>query len=230
MAGLAYIIPENGKEIDFDLVMSEAHTSSSQVTDHPVEKGVNVADHVKVEPFILALSVYVSNTPLDVDPVYGGNFQNTLLVIPFEGPTHISLSAAIDAVKGELSGPPPPPIIQTLIFNSPFDKVADTHKALTAQQAAGGLLNVITSTANYDSMILTKVLYNKTEAGGGDFSLEFKQARIVSSSTVAAPQPLEPRGAPPKAKGAQAAKPPEDASQASVAKKGLNKAREVLGL
>lgn len=229
MAGLAYIIPENGSEIDFDLVMSEAHTNSSQVTDHPVEKGVNVADHVKVEPFVLALVVFVSNTPLDIDPTYGGNFQNTLLVIP-DGPTHISLSAAIDVVKGEILGPPPPPIVQTLIWNSPFDKVADTHKALTLQQSTGGLLNVITSTANYDSMILTKVLYNKTEAGGGDFSLEFKQARIVSSATVAAPQPLEPRGAPPKAKGAQAAKPPEDTSKASVAKKALNGAKAVLGL
>ena len=233
MAGLAYLIPDNGEEIDFDLVISEAHTNASQVTDHPVEKGMNIADHVRAEPITLTLEVEVTNTPLDPLDPYGGDIELTQLDLPHKpAPTNPVAKFFDDlgnAIHDAIFGPPPPVIIQTLVFDQPFDRISDTHLALTTQERAGGTMTVVTSTANYGNMVLTGVKYSKTEAGSGQFTLDFKQARIVSTSTVTAPAPAEPRGATNKAKGSQATKPTDPGASQSLASKILSGVSGALG-
>ncbi len=221
--GLAYIIPDdNGPLVDFDLVISESHTNTSTVTSHPVEKGVNVVDHVKPDPISLSLEVWVTNSPGGILEVYGGSFQFMQLYIPEQPPPSITqfFTNAVNAVSDAIFGPPPPPIIGTIVYPSPFDRVTDTHLALTAIERFGGTNTVVTSTKNYPDMILSSVGYEKSEGGCGSFKLEFKQIRVVSSSTVAAPAPIEPRGAPAKAKGSQATK---DADAATAPKKSVLK-------
>ncbi len=217
MAGLSYIIPDNGAEIDFDITVSETHVNATEVTDHPVEKGVNVSDHAKPLPITLSLVVEVSNTPRKPDDKYGGSFQTSQLSLPSSPGSSSPFVLAEDAIAGALSGPANTSI-QTLSFPAPFDKINDTHVALAALERSGGTSDVVTSTANYTSMILTKVSYEKTEAGSGSFSLDFKQILVVSSSTVSAPAPAEPRGKPAAAKGSQATS-GVDGSSASLAHK-----------
>lgn len=47
-----------------DASLSEQHTSTNEVTDHPVEQGVNIVDHVRPKPDTLKLEGLVSNNPL----------------------------------------------------------------------------------------------------------------------------------------------------------------------
>lgn len=47
-----------------DASLSEAHNTSNDVTDHPVEKGADITDHVRQKPKTLRLTGLVSNTPL----------------------------------------------------------------------------------------------------------------------------------------------------------------------
>lgn len=48
----------------FDVVESETHRSAAKVTDHPVEAGAEISDHVVTEPDTLDLVARVSNTPI----------------------------------------------------------------------------------------------------------------------------------------------------------------------
>ncbi len=230
MAGLAFLMPDEGNEVDFDLVMSESHTNASTVTDYPVEHGVNPSDHVKPDPITLSLEVWVTNTPTQPTDPYGGFTAPLQLDIPPLPPPLSPFDALGGAISDALSGPPAPVVIQTLVFPTPFDKVADTHLALTTLERFGGTMTVVTSTTNYPNMILTKVGYEKAEPGCGTFHLEFKQILIVTTSTVSAPKPAEPRGAPKASKGSQGAKPAADANQKSVAKKAIDAATKALGL
>lgn len=50
--------------VTFDVSESESHKSSAKVTDHPVEEGANIADHVVVGADTLSLTAWVSNTPI----------------------------------------------------------------------------------------------------------------------------------------------------------------------
>src|SRR5687767_8934803 len=50
--------------IELDASISEQHTGEVEVTDHPVEKGANVADHARPKPNMLTIDGMISNTPL----------------------------------------------------------------------------------------------------------------------------------------------------------------------
>ncbi len=50
-------------DIVFDASLQETHRSSARITDHPVESGATISDHVIIDPEELTLSVVVSNTP-----------------------------------------------------------------------------------------------------------------------------------------------------------------------
>lgn len=49
----------------FDAVVNEAHSGEVQVTDNPVERGVDVTDNIRPKPEQIILDVIVSNSPLD---------------------------------------------------------------------------------------------------------------------------------------------------------------------
>jgi len=50
--------------LEFDATVRELHTSQLTVTEHPVEKGANVSDHVRKELARLTVEVLVTNHPL----------------------------------------------------------------------------------------------------------------------------------------------------------------------
>lgn len=52
----------NGYELD--VAVNEDHTFESEVTEHPVEIGADVADHVRARPITVTLEGIVSDTPI----------------------------------------------------------------------------------------------------------------------------------------------------------------------
>jgi hypothetical protein len=88
-----------------------------------------------------------------------------------------------------------------------FDRVKEIHEQLLELWAAGATMSAITSTRTYDGMVLTGVNLPRTEPGGASFTLYLKQIVTVTTSTVAAPQPLEKSGKPGQSKGSQSTKP-----------------------
>lgn len=234
MSSLAYLLPDNAQEIDFDLVLSETHTNASELTGHPVEMGVDISDHVKHNPLELSLEVWMTNAPTNSPDGYGGIVQTIPLQLrpkpqPKNPITRFFNDLSQD-IHDAIFGPKPPLVITGLFFPAPFDRVHDTHAVLGALERAGTAMTVVTSTIRYVDMVLQKVGYSKTEAGCGTFSLDFKQARFVTTTTVAAPAPAEPRGAPTKAQGSQATKPTDPKTSKSLALKVLDGAKGALGL
>lgn len=51
--------------IEFDATLSEQHTSSAQVTEHPVETGANITDHVRPMLDKVQLEGFITNTPIN---------------------------------------------------------------------------------------------------------------------------------------------------------------------
>lgn len=238
-SSFGYLLPDpppNGTgapSIYFDIVESETHTNASELTAHPVEKGVDISDHVKHDPIEYSMVGWITNAPIEPQTNYGGDLlATTLALIPKPPPTNpitVFFTDLSQAIHDAIFGPKPPLVITSLIFPGPFDKINDTHVALTALERSGGTMTVVTSTVKYKNMVLQKVVYEKTAAGEGTFNLDFKQARIVTTSTVTAPAPAEPRGVPSTAKGSQATKPTDPGSSKSLATKVLDGALGALG-
>lgn len=47
-----------------DCAITEEHTVDNEVTEHPVEKGADITDHVRARPIVVALEGVVSDTPI----------------------------------------------------------------------------------------------------------------------------------------------------------------------
>ncbi len=64
---LAYVSPTSGQYyvFEFDTILKEGHTLGADVSDHPVESGVDITDHIRPQLGQVQLTVAVSNTPLN---------------------------------------------------------------------------------------------------------------------------------------------------------------------
>lgn len=244
---MPYILPNDGSStlLDYDLTISETHTHMADVTDHPVEVGSDVSDNVRINPTELSLVIFMTNTPHRAQTVYGagdtfsygGDLESVDLVVPtYEPPlepTPGSLfrlaEGAIGAALDAITGGPGPLKASLLSFPSAFDRLKDMHNALIDIESAGTLCTVVTLTKNYDDMLITGITLPRETFGGAEITVAFKQIRVVSSKTVIAPTPKEPKGLPAVSKGAQSADAMKDGAPAqSIASKLKDQIKDLL--
>lgn len=200
--------------VKFNAVMNQNQEATAEVSEHNVEKGADVADHIRQNGDRVSLEVIVSNEPIFAEDNFGGNenFGATLpslLDVPvYEPPLQPTpgslFHAAGSAIKNLIFGKPEY-VAQVLQFPLEFDAVLAVHNKLIDLKEKGEILTVYTSTRTYEDMVLTGVTLNKTpsEGTGAKFSLEFKKIRFVESLLVDAPVPTELRATPPKKKATQ---------------------------
>lgn len=215
----AVILPddESGRIITFDVIESELHELVSEVTDHPVEIGVNISDHVRPLPDRLSLTGYTTNTPIIVNP-FTQRGEYTAVKIPAPiwtpplEPTPGSLFRnAVAAVDGLIFGAPEA-VATVLAFQEPFNAIWETFEVLKELRDNAVLLQILTPIRSYEDMVIERVAAPRTAGDAGvAFGLDVRQLRVVESGQVAAPPvPADdvPGGVPLQNKGGQGAKPP----------------------
>lgn len=243
-----FIIPSTGTAIIFDIVESETHVHKSTATEHPVETGSNISDHIRNDPIRVTIKGVVSNFPITLGD-NGSTLQglsiatpkpltkqltNVTVTVP-KPPTPISLTGAISLLSDLIFGTPPI-VAQVEVYKSQsgnnnataqlqgfpsadFDNVTTVHNNLTAIRDAGLLCEVFTSTKAYDSMVIESIELVKEDKGAGSFTVELKRIIQVTSAVVAAPVPLIKAGSPPAPKGSQVPQEMSSAERASLLKK-----------
>ncbi len=230
----AYILPDTDQSliVVFDQTQSEGHEATAEVTEHPVEQGSNIADHVRQNPIGLTLEMFVTNTP--IEDIGRGSIVSKELTIPrYSPPRQFTPGSLFNilgaAIRDTIAGGPQTFNAQVLEFPEPFDRVKEVHEQLLELWRAGASMSVVTSTRTYDEMVITSLSLPRTEPGGGTFTINFKQVRTVTTASVTAPAPAEKRGTPAVKKGSQATK-PVNGQDSSKAKSLAFKALEALGL
>jgi hypothetical protein len=227
----SYILPDDGSDriIHFDLIETELYESVSEITEHPVEVGIDITDHIRPMPKRVSLVAYTSNQPIHVNFfTQRGELFNFDLEVPSYFPTveqlltspggalRFGASAGINAIFGG-----PEFKAQLLAFADPsegvvsdlaINPIAETLEQLTELQDNGVLCRIITPIKIYSSMVLERVSAPRQAGDSGvAFSIDARQLRMVQSGQIAAPPiPEEPSGVPEQAKGSQGAKPPGD--------------------
>ena len=214
----------------FDAVLKETISLESRATDHPVEKGADISDHIRPELNRISLSGFCSqkpiksvNAPMDLIPV---TLEQKRVVDPLLG-TFLG-SSGLAPFLG--------PNFERRIVTSPFtilsaqspsggkDLVQILLSLLDTLRLQGTLVDVVTSSRRYSNMILQKIdiSADPDEGTGRTFDISLRELRTVESLTVAAPQPSVKAAAtsPKSAKGDQAGKAPN--AQQTVGAKGLD--------
>ncbi len=180
--------------IEFDATLSETHIGTSIVTEHPVEKGVNISDHVRPDVDRLTLEVMVTNAPIKVP---GSNLDGaTGGVAPLELtiPTTTELPIAIPGVGAALKGAGLLNGTTTVKANvlqfEAFDRVSSVYHELKTLQETATIITIGTSLREYTNFVF-KTVTEPRQAGDGDsmkIQIEAQQIRFALAKTVAAPK------------------------------------------
>lgn len=214
---MPWIYPEDGGPLiqRFDAIETEEHTAELELTDHAVEAGTDITDHVREKNAEYTFAGVISNTPIYPDMMKGrGRLATVTGAIPRYfppisaiGPGYLTRIANDITLTG-LFGPP---IVsaQMLVFQDWFDAIREAWETLTKLQTDRTLVRIVTTVREYDHMVLQSLHYPRAAADDScaTFNMHFRQLRIVESGTVVAPPvPAEPRGANEKDKGGQGKK------------------------
>ena len=203
------------KSLALDLVVKENHEDMAEATEHNVERGADVTDHVRNANPKLTLEIFVTNSPLGNTDARPGLVITTPLAPASPDrtpklPTVLATKKWINPVPlvgleitepvaftPAQDGPPILPMaVQTVQFASEFDDVREVHEKLLEIKEAVHFLQVITPKKHYTDMVITHVTMPRdaSSGDGASITIEFKKLRIVSTSIVNAPKPTEPRG------------------------------------
>lgn len=187
-------------QLHFDVVISEEHTRGAEVTDHTVETGIAITDHVRPLPDLLELEVFVSETPIQSSDAQVGPLplqinpagqQGGLLS---GGTTALAGSALIAA--GLLQSPYPNTITaQVLQFDTEHNYVNTCYDTLTRLRNTATIIAVVTPKEVYFNMVIARIEMHRDSSTGTSarFRIEMKEVRLVSSNIVSAPLPSIPR-------------------------------------
>src|SRR6478735_1467860 len=180
----------------------------------------------------------------DVDLKVPGRFREnkTLTLDVPSPPLQISesglLQAGVGAIVSALSGKPKITVSElsgaidrdtltakAIKQDSPRNRVRDMYDTLLLAKDQHVLITVLSSHRDYFDLMIERLAKPQTAADGSSakFPLGLKQIRTVTSSSVTAPKPAEPRGNGMANKGSQSAKPganPE--KKKSLLKQGVN--------
>lgn len=216
----------------FDLTDEEQHEYTSEITDYPVEDGPDIADHARGQLRKFTITATVSNTPIsDAVLVSRGASAKTIeiKVDKYKAPASFTpgfVTGAIeDAVSNLITGGDPTSYNANFIaFDSPFDAAAEIQATLADIVDKSELLNVFTSKAYYEGVMLEKgvVTRNAGTGTGSSVTMAFRVIQIVQTAVGAAPASTEPRGQAPVNKGAKGQKPAADSDKESIANAGFD--------
>ncbi len=231
----------------FDVTTEEQHHLKSEITEHPVEEGINVTDNVRPAADTLSLSCFISNTPITnkVDVAafvskpgkligaQAGAVKGEKLDVqtydPPLAPTPGSLINALTSAIGNLLTGKKEYKAQVLKFDKDFDNVQDTYFALKELRDTAQRISVVTTVRTYKDMVIEDVsLPRSAEHGtGAKVTINMKEIRVVSTLKVKAPKPAVLAGQPRKNQGAKG---PSDADDPSTKESVAHKALNALGV
>lgn len=184
--------------VQFDLLISESHSIEAQVTQHPLENGAVVSDHVRILPRKGSLVGFVTNHPLKPpsEPLPEW-FLDKVTTLGNPGILE-SLSRTFGGLTNSLGiGSKGPTDADFANLPRPRNRALDTWNLLKGIVKDKEPVLISTGMERPKNVIITKVStsHDKQDGESLRFQVEFQQISIVTLKEVevlAATKPLDP--------------------------------------
>lgn len=146
--------------LTIDATLQETHTAAAEVTEHPVEVGSDITDHVRPKPIELRIDGIVTNAPLQTDLL-----STALAASPLAPGLAVAGAAA-----------------QALIGRAEFIK--DAYNTLMNIRDTGQLVVIATPYRQYESMVMTDLQVVRDQKTGDAlrFQISFRQIVVVEGA------------------------------------------------
>lgn len=201
--------------LEIDAVTDEQHDAANTITEHPVEKGAAITDHIRQNADTISITGTISNTPIHLPTDHAGGARQIDVTINAVWKGYDS-RGSVRGVKKTLDDVVPLPLpallgsipvgqgdevqIGALVpggsatttvkgFSIAFDRVKDCDQALLKIRNDSTLCRVITQLRTYESMgILNYEVSRKPETGDAlEFTIVFQKVSTGSTEAVAIP-------------------------------------------
>lgn len=208
--------------IRIDATVSRTHVFANTVTDHPVERGANITDHVRPDPVRLNIVGVVSNAPIflpandrpgevNVDGSVGTYKTHYVNVSAYRKVTPL-LSAGIPVQIAQTSlgfrplAPPAGPKgavmarvqagwsagARVLTFEQEYDRARKVFEELRVRRDLGTLLRVETRLADYDDMVIETLTVPESFEIGDALQFELSLKQVIMAESELVPVPVLP--------------------------------------
>jgi hypothetical protein len=175
--------------VSLDATLSQVHESANTVTEHPVESGANMSDHIRPDLDTLSLEGVISNTPvyLPADNIDGAR-ETDVEVEGVASGVRIPLPVIGSLVGNIPTSPTPKGVVRG--FEPAFDRIGACYAALLTLHNEGVLCRVVTHVRIYESMAIRRLGVTLSPETGHalPLSMEFVQIRIGSTEEVPVPE------------------------------------------
>jgi hypothetical protein len=178
---LIWYTPVDGEEeqvLEIDVVASETHNGSAEVTEHPVESGANKTDHVRPRPVELRIEGLVSNAAVTPQQSLVYDAERHAFDVESDGQADDRAQVARDILEG---------------IRTRGDVVALQLGSAAQAQESGARFSgrgAIRSTARlYEDLAIVELSFPRDRSTGDAlrFSATFRQIETATSQTVDAP-------------------------------------------
>lgn len=203
--------------LDVDVVSAAVDERTATLTDHSVETGAVITDHVVINPETLMLELAVTQTPVFVRRGETGfalsNMSLDVRPSQFVPGGFLALTSGVRSAITSLLGAAADSPVATKVLQSsqPVDRIADAHDQLIRILQGALPVTVNFKGRIYVDYLLTRVTLtsNPGEFGMGRFSIDLRSFRTVTGEVVELPDPADFRVMPKASKGNKAAKTPD---------------------
>jgi hypothetical protein len=164
-------------------VISEVHSGTATMTEHPTDSGSTVSDHVTQDVDTYACDLAFSDTPM---PVEGAILLPLVLRPPTASKMPVNLSGAVGAIVDAVQSPI---VAQAYQFPSlpglARDFVRDAYSYFYILKDDATLCEITTPIRSYYDMVITGISISRPPTlGGAIISLQFQHWRSVQVSTT----------------------------------------------
>lgn len=177
----------------FDSCVEERHRASSQATEHGVERGVAISDHVRPERRLLTLDVVVSDTPYRARQDVGGAVEAVEVPVSPLAVQRAPKRTGSGFEPGVVESSPRSLYLATFVADEEPTRVVDKWARLIDARDRALLATITTKIETYSDMVLIEALTTRTAADATWLRAELTFAQVLQVSTQLVDDPTPAR-------------------------------------
>lgn len=212
MMRLTWQVGDNTYLLTLDAVTTERHTLTQNVTEHPVEQGASLVDHIRPLPVAISLEGVITNTPLYLPPDHTDGAQIQIYQVDDQpqtvadainrhgGSPGVGAAIALPGLVGGLVSTGTAALASLITLQGKrgqfrsLDRPMDRHRAVyqtLLQLRAQGTLLTLESELSIvtENLALVEATCDRQTSGHLRVSMSLRQIQSAVVTVVAAPTP-----------------------------------------
>lgn len=175
-----------GSIILVDVTLSDEVNYTAELTEHPVERGLDVTDHILIKPKTISIEGIASESPITLKDAYSekgllDQATDAVSAVPGAVIQRFGAPGVLQGASAAVGG-----VISNKLFSNSQSPGQQTQEALTKLLEQKTAVNVQIGKKSYPNMVITNLSFPRDPSLGQAvrFRATFKEIRKVSAKRI----------------------------------------------